>query len=82
MTDPEARLHHQNQIRCPDPLVSMPTAERPKPMHVRRTILCLAIIFFWAAHDPDMASGQSSELMEAYNGLVRLNRLEAGRGGP
>ncbi len=36
-------------------------------MHVRRTILCLATIFFWAAHDPDVASGQSSELMEAYN---------------
>ncbi len=50
----------------------MPTAERPKPMHVRRTILCLAIIFFWAAHDPDMASGQSSELMEAYNSYNTL----------
>jgi len=36
-------------------------------MHIRRTILCLAIIFFWAAHDPDGVSGQSSELMEAYN---------------
>ena len=33
-------------------------------MHVRRTILCLATIFFWSAYDPDMASGQSSELME------------------
>ncbi len=50
----------------------MPTAERPKPMHVRRTILCLATIFFWAAHDPDMASGQSSELMEAYNSYNAL----------
>ncbi len=28
-TDPEARLHHQNWIRCADPLVSMPTAEGP-----------------------------------------------------
>ncbi len=36
-------------------------------MHVRRTIFCLATIFFWAAHDPDVASGQSAELMEAYN---------------
>ncbi len=36
-------------------------------MHVRRTILCLAAIFLWATHDPDMASGQSSELMEAYD---------------
>ncbi len=36
-------------------------------MHVRRTILCLATIFFWAAHDPDVASGQSSALMEANN---------------
>ena len=41
-------------------------------MHVRRTILCLAAIFFWAAHDPDMASGQSSELMEAYNSYKTL----------
>ncbi len=70
--DPEARLHHQNQIRCPDPLVSMPTAERPKPMHVRRTILCLAAVFFWAAHDPDVASGQASELREAYNSFNTL----------
>ena len=41
-------------------------------MHVRRTILCLATIFFWAAHDPDVASGQSSELMEAYNSYITL----------
>ena len=41
-------------------------------MHVRRTILCFATIFFWAAHDPDMASGQSPELMEAY---TRYNTL-------
>jgi tetratricopeptide (TPR) repeat protein len=67
----EARLHHQKQIRCADPLVSMPTAERPKSMHVRRTILCLAV-FFWAAHDPDVASGQSSQLMEAYNSYITL----------
>ncbi len=32
-------------------------------MRIRRTILCLATIFFWAAHDPDVATGQSSELM-------------------
>ncbi len=50
----------------------MPTAERPKPMLVRRTILSLAIIFFWAAHDPDVASGQSSELMEASNSFNTL----------
>ncbi len=41
-------------------------------MHVRRTILCLATIFFWAAHDLDVASGQSSELMEAYNSYITL----------
>jgi hypothetical protein len=29
-TDPEARLHHQKQLRCVDPLGSMPTAERSK----------------------------------------------------
>ncbi len=40
-------------------------------MHVRRTFLCLATIFFWA-HDPDMASGQSPELMEAYNSYSTL----------
>ena len=41
-------------------------------MHVRRAILCLVTIFFWAAHDADVASGQSSELMEAYKSLVTL----------
>ncbi len=46
-------------------------------MHVRRTILCLATIFFWSAHDPDVASGQSSELMEAYNSYNSL--YEQGR---
>ncbi len=50
----------------------MPTAERPKLMRVRRTILCLVTIFFWAAHDPDLASGQSSELMDAYNSFITL----------
>ncbi|MEE8152059.1 MAG: hypothetical protein V3T76_03340 [candidate division NC10 bacterium] len=50
----------------------MPAAERPKPMYVRRIILCLAAIFFWAAHDLDVASGQSSELMEAYNSFNTL----------
>ena len=41
-------------------------------MHVRRTILCLAAAFLWTTHDPDMASGQSSELMEAYNSFNTL----------
>ncbi len=41
-------------------------------MHVRRTILRLAAKFFGTAHDPDMASGQSSELMEAYNSSSTL----------
>ena len=41
-------------------------------MHVRRIIFCLATIFFWATHDPDMASGQSPELMEAYNSYKTL----------
>ncbi len=43
-------------------------------MNVRRTILWLATIFFWAAQDPDVASGQSSELMEAYNRYNTLNQ--------
>ncbi len=47
-------------------------------MHVQRTILCLATIFLWAAHDPDMAFGQSSELMEAYSSYNTLyQRLES-----
>ncbi len=50
----------------------MPTAERPKPMHVRRTILYLSAAFLWATHDPYMASGQSSELMEAYSSYGAL----------
>ncbi len=41
-------------------------------MHIRRTILCLAAAFFWVIHGPDMASGQSSELMEAYNSYNTL----------
>ncbi len=42
-------------------------------MHVRRTILCIAATFLWATYDPDMASGQSSELMEAYNSFNALS---------
>ncbi len=41
-------------------------------MHVLRTILCLSAAFLWATHDPNMASGQSSELMEAYNSYNAL----------
>ena len=37
--DPEARLHHQKQIRSFSPLVSMPTSENLKFMRVWRTIL-------------------------------------------
>jgi tetratricopeptide (TPR) repeat protein len=43
-------------------------------MHVRRIILCLAAIFLWATHGPDMASGQSSELMEALNSCKALSQ--------
>ena len=38
----------------------MPTAERSKPIPVRRTILCIAATFLWATHNPDTASGRSS----------------------
>ncbi len=41
-------------------------------MHVRRTILRLARKLFWAAHNSDVASGQSPELMEAYNSYNTL----------
>ncbi len=41
-------------------------------MHVRRTILCFAAAFLWATHGPDMARGQSSELMEAFNSFNTL----------
>jgi Tfp pilus assembly protein PilF len=77
-TDPEARLHHQKQLRCVDPLISMPTAERPKAMHVRNMIFCLGTVFLlaaafvWATYDPAMTSGESSELMEAYNSYNTL----------
>ena len=50
----------------------MPTSERPNLMHVRRIIFCLAVVFLWAVHDLDSASGQSSELMEAYNSYNTL----------
>jgi hypothetical protein len=46
-------------------------------MHVRRMILCLAATLLWAAHDPDMASGQSSKLTEAYNSY--RTRYQKGR---
>ncbi len=32
----EIRTHHQDQIYCLDPLVSKPTAERPKPMRLSK----------------------------------------------
>jgi tetratricopeptide (TPR) repeat protein len=47
-------------------------------MHVQNMILCLATFFLlaaafvWATRDPDMTSGESSELMEAYNGYNTL----------
>jgi len=41
-------------------------------MHIRRIILCLAAAFLWATSDPDMASGQSSELIDAYNSYNTL----------
>ncbi len=41
-------------------------------MNVRRIVLCLAAAFLWATYEPDMASGQSSELMDAYNSFNTL----------
>jgi tetratricopeptide (TPR) repeat protein len=41
-------------------------------MHVRRTILRLATKFFRPAHDPSVVSGQSSDLMEAYDSFITL----------
>ncbi len=43
-------------------------------MLVRRTILCLAAAVLCATHDPDMASGESSELMEAFNSYDALHQ--------
>ncbi len=74
----EPRLRHQNSIRCPNLLVSTPAVERPKAMHVRNMILSLGTFFLlaaalvWATYDPDLASGESSELMEAYNSYNTL----------
>jgi tetratricopeptide (TPR) repeat protein len=56
----------------------MQAAERPKSMHVRNMIFCLATVFLlaaafvWATFDPDKTSGESSELMEAYNSYDTL----------
>ena len=36
------------------------------------TVFLLAAAFVWATYDPDLASGERSELMEAYN---RFNTL-------
>ncbi len=58
----------------------MPTAERPKALHVRNMIFCLATVFLlaaafvWATFDPDMTSGEPAELMEAYNRYDALYR--------
>ena len=46
-------------------------------MHVRRIFLCLAAAILCATYDPDMASGQSSELDAAYNSYNAL--YEQGR---
>jgi len=56
----------------------MPTAERPKAMHVQNMIVCLVTVFLlaaaflWATYDPDVTSGESSELTEAYNSYNTL----------
>jgi tetratricopeptide (TPR) repeat protein len=56
----------------------MPTAERPKAMHVQNMILCLVTVFLlaaaflWATYDPDVTSGKSSKLTEAYNSYNTL----------
>ena len=47
-------------------------------MHVRNMILCLGTVFLlaaafvWVTFDPDMTSGESSELTEAYNSYNAL----------
>jgi tetratricopeptide (TPR) repeat protein len=52
--------------------------ERPKAMHARNMFLSLCTVFFiaaafvWATYDPDLASGERSELMVAFN---RTNTL-------
>ncbi len=49
-------------------------------MHVRNMILCLGTVFLlataflWATVDPDMTSGESSELVEVYNSYNTLYR--------
>ncbi len=56
----------------------MPSAERPKAMHVRNMILCLGTVFLlataflWATFDPDTTSGESSKLEEVYNSYRTL----------
>ena len=47
-------------------------------MHVRNMMFCLVTVFLlaaafvWATYDPDMTSGESSELIEAYNSYNTL----------
>ena len=49
-------------------------------MHVRNMIFCLVTVFLlaaaflWATYDPDMISGESTELIEAYNSYNTLYR--------
>ncbi len=69
---PEVRTHHQDQIHCLDPLVSKPTAERPRPLQFRHTILCLAVILSCVTHGSDVAYGQSPALQEAAKRSITL----------
>ena len=51
-------------------------------MHLRRTILCIAVTFLWATHDPDMASGQSSwqsDMDAGVEAYVEGDYAEAGK---
>ncbi len=59
---------------CRDPLVSKPTAERPKPMRFRNTILCLAVALSCLTYGSDMAHGQSPALLEAAKRSVTYYR--------
>jgi len=43
-------------------------------MHVRRIVLCLAAAVLLATYDPGTASGQVSELREAYNSYNALSQ--------
>ena len=78
-TDPEARLHHQNQICCPEPDGFDADRRKAEPMIVRCTILCIAATFLWACQPSPRSANLSA--YNTYNILYEQGLSTAERNG-